>query len=1070
MSLLAWVLDLEYMPWWKAGLIFLALATPVTLLALRSLAGLGPVRRWVALGARLLLLAVLVLLLGGARWQREHKSLDLIVLRDISLSTENFPVPRLQEAIDSFLRKAAAENRKGNRDDRIGIVSFNERSTIDAMPFTSLVLDARSIRDRGAGTDVSEAIRLGMATFRGDAMRRMLLIWDGNSTGGDLEAQLAAAAAQNVPIDVLKLSYEVKNEVIVERLVAPTWRKEGEAFELSVVLLSTNLSPVTGRLEVFEDGRPIGEPRPVTLPPGSVNSGGRIEPRKHVERVRVAASKASGVRSFEARFVPDVVSDRNDLAGPGKPGDTLLSNNSYSAFTFVQGQGRVLYVDNSREGGGATLMKALQDQRINVERITMDDPFPDFVQLQGFDAVILNNVPRSRTLEGPGGVAARGDQDPDADLARYVHDFGGGLIMIGGPQSFGAGGWQGSKVAEVLPVEMDIPAQRQMPKGALVLIIHSCEMADGNYWGEQCALKAIETLSAQDDVGVIVYDGMGAAKGGVGGASWVYPLAPKGDGTKVSEAVRKMQVGDMPSFDDSVTLAVRGAGPGQPSLLTSNAAQKHIIVISDGDPSAPNGRLIDDMVKNKISCSTISVYPHQGFIPPTMERMARATGGRYYGPIEQNPGKLPQIFIKEATVVRRTLIQESLNPPIGVLRILSASEVMKGCFPDAPGKPIPPIHGMVLTSPKNNPTIEMPLKTTLERKTDPLLAHWQAGLGKSAAFTSDASATWMSPWFEDAQASAAYGKMFSQMVRWVSRPPMSRDLSVTTARIGDKAVITVEATDAEGGYSGALSISGQVRDPDGQLREVRLVRTGPGTYSAEFPVGAPGNYVVAMSYAGKDGRNGFLVSGLAVSDSPETRQLRSNDQMLQLVADRTGGRVYNSFDPEIVDLFSRENIRRSGSPMPVWDILLPILLGLVILDVAIRRIAWDYNAMKRSLALARQWVQSFTTTRKVEAEATLGALKRVRDEVAEAKFKTDQPTAGAPPPLPSRSAKFEAKGPVEGDITSVVGGATNKPVPPPPKEAKPKGAVPGAPGGHTGSLLEAKRRAQQKIKEKEQGE
>src|SRR5262249_597367 len=107
------------------------------------------------------------------------------------------------------------------------------------------------------------------------------------------------------------------------------------------------------------------------------------------------------------------------------------------------------------------------------------------------------------------------------------------------------------------------------------------------------------------------------------------------------------------------------------------------------------------------------------------------------------------------------------------------------------------------------------------------------------------------------------------------------------------------------------------------------------------------------------------------------------------------------------------------------------------------------------------------TVRKVEAKPTLEGIKRVREEVAEQKFKVDD--GARPPALPSESKpdpkrKFEAKG-VEGDITQVVGGATDKPIPPPPKKIEPKGAMPG-PGGHTGSLLEAKRRAQKQIKEK----
>jgi hypothetical protein len=82
-------LSFEYMRWWQAGLLFLGLSLPVTLLAIRSLAGLGPVRRWVALGVRLAVLLVAVLIIAGARWQRQNKDVEVIVMRDVSLSTRN---------------------------------------------------------------------------------------------------------------------------------------------------------------------------------------------------------------------------------------------------------------------------------------------------------------------------------------------------------------------------------------------------------------------------------------------------------------------------------------------------------------------------------------------------------------------------------------------------------------------------------------------------------------------------------------------------------------------------------------------------------------------------------------------------------------------------------------------------------------------------------------------------------------------------------------------------------------------------------------------------------------------
>ena len=231
----------------------------------------------------------------------------------------------------------------------------------------------------------------------------------------------------------------------------------------------------------------------------------------------------------------------------------------------------------------------------------------------------------------------------------------------------------------------------------------------------------------------------------------------------------------------------------------------------------------------------------------------------------------------------------------------------------------------------------------------------------------------------------------------------------------------------------------------------------------------PGSYAVALSYQGQDGKQGSLRTGLAMNNSPELRELRSNEARLREIAEKTGGRVMEPFLAMEDGLFSRDGLTVSAAPMPVWDILLPVLLALILIDVAVRRIAWDWASMKRLAAAGADRVRGFTVIPKVESGQTMDALKRVREEVAEQKFRPAE-AAGAEvassAARPDPKAKFQAKG-VEGDISAVVGGASDKPIPPPPKKIEPKGAQ-GT--GHTGNLLEAKRRAQQVIKEKEQRE
>src|SRR5688500_14442957 len=161
--------------------IFAALAIPIVYLGMRSLNGLGPVRKWVAIGVRLAVLMLFILIIGGVRWTRTNTNLEVMVLRDISDSTaqvKNYPGKTFQQSIDDWLlalsedKNKDATQKKG--EDRIGVISFHSNAMIDAMPNTRLTLDARAIRETGNGTDVANAIQLAMATLGRDAMHRLV--------------------------------------------------------------------------------------------------------------------------------------------------------------------------------------------------------------------------------------------------------------------------------------------------------------------------------------------------------------------------------------------------------------------------------------------------------------------------------------------------------------------------------------------------------------------------------------------------------------------------------------------------------------------------------------------------------------------------------------------------------------------------------------------------------------------------------------------------------------------------------------------------------------------------------
>jgi hypothetical protein len=282
---------------------------------------------------------------------------------------------------------------------------------------------------------------------------------------------------------------------------------------------------------------------------------------------------------------------------------------------------------------------------------------------------------------------------------------------------------------------------------------------------------------------------------------------------------------------------------------------------------------------------------------------------------------------------------------------------------------------------------------------------------------------------------------------------------------GETGHIVVRAQKEGNAFNNFLNIAGTIAGgEDLTPHPIRLLQTGPGTYEADFDASQQGSYICYLSYVGQDGKTGSLLAGTTVNSSPEMRNLQSNDALLQQIAERTGGRWLKPFDVASADLFTRDGLEVTDSPQSIWDLLLPWLLALIIIDVAIRRIAWDWPATKRMAAAVADYVRSYTLAyRQVETPQMLESLRRVREEVAEQKFK---PAAAPAQARPDPRAKFDAGAGVEGDLTAVVGGAVDKPVPTGAMRSEPKGAI--GLGEHTGGLLEAKRRAQQKIRMKQE--
>ena len=906
-------------PWWLILVPLLIL--PLVLVSYRSLAGLGPVRRWVAIFFRAAVVVAIILAMAEVQGVRRNDKLATIYVVDTS---ESIPLEYRSQILQFVSRDS--QKRDDRRGDLAGVVVFGRSPSVESPPAPTepnITMGIESTIDREY-TDLGAAIKLALATFPEDVARRIVVISDGNENRGNALEQALAAKSLGVQVDVLPIDYAYDKEVLVEKVSLPPDVKKGDTVNINVVVRASG--PSKGTLQVFQkDSDNKRMPAPGNEQPLPVE----LKRGVNVFTLKQLIAEPS-FYTFTAEFVPDEGA-----------GDRRAINNVATGFTYARGIAQVLLIEGTR-GEHAELVRALREKQIEVKTLTAPgvggggneggDPLPDdLAQLQPFDAVILGNVPKDAFTESQ-----------QALLEANVHDMGAGLIMLGGENSFGAGGWMNTPVEKALPVDMQIKALKVQGKGALVQIMHATEIPEGNYWMKVIAQEAIKTLSSYDYCGMVHWAGQEA---------WLFTIRPIGTGKPfMLRAIDRMTPGDMPAFEGTLQMSLTGL------MKIPDAMTRHIIVISDGDPAPPSTPLLNRLIANKITVTTVAVAAH-GNDPNalgTMRDLAVKTKGRFYN--VTNPKALPRIYQKEARIISRPLIFESPNPWVPNLKY--PSEPISGL-----NAPLPPITGIVQTSPKESELVEIPIVSPLPaEQPPPLLAHWTYGLGRSVAFTSDAGRKWAAAW----PGWDSYAAFWSQVVRWAMRPVDNRNLSLNVRREDGKIKVVVDALDKDSQFLNFLQIQGSVLSPDLKRSRLELVQTAPGRYEGTVEQAeTSGNYFVNLGYVGAGDVKGVVSTGVSVPYSDEYRELKSNPTTLETLASITDGQLLSwkrSPDGRIdldrtledVNSFRRDGMTQTPRGLtPLWPILLSMAAFLFLGDVAIRRISPDFARMRRQLLA--QW-------------------------------------------------------------------------------------------------------------------
>lgn len=855
------------LPWFIAAL---AIVLAAELWASRRVRGV-PARQWRwGLGLRAMIAVLLALALIDPAISRTSDDVTTVFVVDVSAS-----MGASLESARNWVQSALTEAGDG----RWAVVEFAGEARVGTPVGNDPYRPARVVERES--TNVARGLRLGESVLTGETRERIVLVSDGRSNAGDLQAEIDRLKTLGVVVDAHTVGPERRTDAAVAGIDLPNTVNAEEVFEATVEVVST-ISGIA-QVELFDhDG--LIERRSVELTSGPNFVAFSVE------------AGSTGLQRLTARV--------------SLPGDRIVENDETLNAVEVAGPASVLLV----EGVGAessNLADVLESRGLVTESIGVGS-LPGLQELAAHKALVLVDV-SVRDLS----------EQKMATIATYVREIGRGLVVVGGTHSYGLGGYRDTQLESILPVDSEATDALREVGVAEVLLIDTSESMGACHCDEQGidsseggvnktdiskagALRAIEALSSNDEVGLLAFSGL---------PTWVIPLQEFPSRQVIEEGVASLR----PFGETRVIPALREAAE---MLRESDKELKHIILFTDGFTTelevgsdfvgAPfAGDLVAEVEKLAEEGITVSVVGTGEGAIPALEEVAQVGRGRFYPGRDLN--EVPEIFVEETRLASRSYINEGEFYPA----VTSTAEAVRDL------ESSPPLLGYVATSPK--PTADIQLM--VGEFADPLLASWRIGLGKVTAWTSDSGDKWGAQW----AGWDGYADFWSDVVR-DTFPLSGSEGQQLRARIADQ-LMTITLESADGWPAGTQPVA-RISYPDGTSDELRLDRASDFEFGAVVPARQGGTYAVGVSVDAGGGQTAVLSSIASRSFAAEYLPGDADPQLLAGISTGTGGKgeitAEQAFDPQGLEPGVSEQRYRW------WFLLAAALLWPI--DVALRRL------------------------------------------------------------------------------------------------------------------------------------
>ncbi len=802
------------------------------------------------LTVRSMIAILLILALAGMNIRTYVDTTATIFAVDLSDSTRNS-----QGHFKEFIEEALKNTTKK---DKVGIITFGQNGEVE-LPLREDISTIEFQTRPGAGlSNLEKGLKLAQTLLPSDSMKRIVLLTDGEENIGDGSKEASLINQKDIDFKIYNVEKNTSQDIQLNEINIPSRLYTNQEFDI-VIDIYSNMK-TKGKLTLYSDNELTGE-KEINIEKGNNKF------------VFSDVAQGSGFKTYKA-----VISTAED---------TIIQNNEYSTYTDIKGTPRVLLIDGESQQG-RELDKLLTASGIDVRYIKDREVPRSLSELASYSTVVMSDV----SLENV-------EVEFLNSLKSYVRDFGGGLVVAGGENSFALGGYYKTPLEEILPVDMEMKVKGEVPSLGLMLVIDKSGSMDGGQYGinkmeiaKEAAIKAVNSLKPKDKIGVIAFDGA---------AQWVVKLSPTDDEEKIKSAIGTIRAGGGTSILPALDEAYK-------ALKDADTKIKHIILLTDGQAESTGYEsVIQGINEAGITVSTVAVGADSD--TSLLEWIANSGKGRYYFADEFS--SIPQIFTKETFLASKSYINNETFTPT----ITSLHDIIS---PFAEG--IPSLDGYIGASSKDRATTILTSNTG-----DPILAEWQYGLGRSVAWTSDLNGGWSSDYLN-----TEIGTDFiKNMIGWTFPRASGEKIAFESINNGDEEEIIV--TNIEG-FEEGLSTKATIITPSLESYDLDLSPSKPGEFRGTFPVSQKGVYIVKINQS-KDGEIVNTSNYAVTSNYSKEYDITAASNRLELIKNKSGGKFITSPSEVFTD-----DLNRVFGSRELYPILLSIALLLFIFDIALRRL------------------------------------------------------------------------------------------------------------------------------------